>query len=87
VPKVRACQQTRRKILRDCGAPLQAAPSPITAPEASAVVDDSTQPTIAANATPEGGRKTVTALFADIKGSTELMAELDPEEVMGIAAI
>src|SRR5207248_5949274 len=29
---------------------------------------------------PEGERKTVTALFADIKGSTELMAELDPEE-------
>src|SRR5437660_890673 len=29
---------------------------------------------------PEGERKTVTALFADIKGSTELMADLDPEE-------
>ena len=28
----------------------------------------------------EGERKTVTALFADIKGSTELMEELDPEE-------
>jgi adenylate cyclase len=28
---------------------------------------------------PEGERKTVTALFADIKGSTELMEELDPE--------
>jgi hypothetical protein len=25
-------------------------------------------------------RKTVTALFADIKGSTELMRDLDPEE-------
>ena len=33
----------------------------------------------AANAI-EGERKTVTALFADIKGSTELMADLDPEE-------
>ena len=28
----------------------------------------------------EGERKTVTALFADIKGSTELMEELDPED-------
>src|SRR5216683_1101474 len=28
----------------------------------------------------EGERKTVTALFADIKGSTELMEDLDPEE-------
>src|SRR5260370_38509501 len=28
----------------------------------------------------EGERKTVTALFADIKGSTELIRDLDPEE-------
>src|SRR5271167_1328132 len=33
---------------------------------------------------PEGERKTVTALFADIKGSTELMEELDPEEARAI---
>jgi class 3 adenylate cyclase/tetratricopeptide (TPR) repeat protein len=33
-----------------------------------------------ASAANDGERKTVTALFADIKGSTELMAELDPEE-------
>jgi class 3 adenylate cyclase len=32
----------------------------------------------------DGERKTVTALFADIKGSTELMEELDPEEARGI---
>jgi class 3 adenylate cyclase/predicted ATPase len=32
------------------------------------------------SAATEGERKTVTALFADIKGSTELMQELDPEE-------
>jgi class 3 adenylate cyclase len=29
---------------------------------------------------PEGERKTVTALFADLKGSTEFMEDLDPEE-------
>ena len=33
---------------------------------------------------PEGERKTVTALFADIKGSTELMCNLDPEEARAI---
>ena len=33
---------------------------------------------------PEGERKTVTALFADIKGSTELMRDLDPEESRAI---
>ena len=33
---------------------------------------------------PDGERKTVTALFADIKGSMELMEELDPEEARAI---
>ena len=32
----------------------------------------------------EGERKMVTALFADIRGSTELMADLDPEEARAI---
>jgi len=32
----------------------------------------------------DGERKTITALFADIKGSTELMAGLDPEEARAI---
>jgi class 3 adenylate cyclase len=33
---------------------------------------------------PEGERKTVTALFADIQGSTALMRDLDPEEARAI---
>ena len=33
---------------------------------------------------PEGERKMVTALFADIKGSMELMEDLDPEEARAI---
>ena len=37
-----------------------------------------------ASATLDGERKTVTALFADIKGSTELMEDLDPEEARAI---
>jgi class 3 adenylate cyclase len=32
----------------------------------------------------DGERETVTALFADIRGSTELMEELDPEEARAI---
>jgi hypothetical protein len=32
----------------------------------------------------EGERKTVTALFADIKGSMELIEDLDPEEAQAI---
>lgn len=37
----------------------------------------------AANVT-DGERKTVTALFADIKGSMDLMEDLDPEEARAI---
>jgi class 3 adenylate cyclase/predicted ATPase len=47
-----------------------------TAPAANLRVEDE-QP-------PEGERKIVTALFADIKGSTELMRDLDPEEARAI---
>jgi hypothetical protein len=32
----------------------------------------------------DGERKTVTALFADIKGSTELISDLDPEDARAI---
>ena len=33
---------------------------------------------------PDGERKTVTALFADIKGSTELEQDLDPEDARAL---
>jgi hypothetical protein len=39
---------------------------------------------IDSSSAPEGERKTVTALFADIKGSMELMEDLDPEEARAI---
>ena len=32
----------------------------------------------------EGERKSITALFVDIKGSTDLIADLDPEEARAI---
>jgi class 3 adenylate cyclase len=37
-----------------------------------------------AETTIEGERKTVTTLSADIKGSTELMRDLDPDEALAI---
>ena len=37
-----------------------------------------------ATETLEGERKTVTMLFADIKGSMDLMEDLDPEEARAI---
>ena len=74
----------------DCGTALvgreaSAAPGP---PQAAATTlqnratieqpDDST--------TPDGERKIVTALFADLKGSTALMEALDPEAAHAIVA-
>jgi class 3 adenylate cyclase/tetratricopeptide (TPR) repeat protein len=39
---------------------------------------------IDSSSAPDGERKTVTALFADIKGSMELMEDLDPEEARAV---
>jgi class 3 adenylate cyclase len=39
---------------------------------------------MAARGIPDGERKTITALFADIKGSTSLIEDLDPEEARRI---
>ena len=41
-------------------------------------------PDHAESSVPEGERKTVTALFADIKGSMDLMEDLDPEQARAI---
>jgi class 3 adenylate cyclase len=67
------------KFCVDCGAAL---PAP-------AAANRTNDPGIRVAETPapeslEGERKTVTALFADIKGSTELEQDLDPEEARAI---
>ena len=69
---------------RKCGGALRAAvslPSPQAALETPLVEVTHERQTAEGL---DGERKTVTALFADIKGSTELMEELDPEEARGI---
>ena len=70
------------KFCEDCGAPLGA-----SAAAASARKRDDPQIRVAdtpSSENLEGERKTVTALFADIKGSMELMEDLDPEEARAI---
>src|SRR5712691_5119452 len=42
------------------------------------------QQALAARGAPDGERKTITALFADIKGSMALLEDLDPEEARHI---
>ena len=87
-PKCGAENAPSSAFCEDCGAALAASASPAASqstPVPSMTSElrlTSEQPDTAT--TPEGERKTVTALFADIKGSTELMADLDPEEARAI---
>src|SRR5215472_17220391 len=76
------------KFCGECGAALVDT-APASAPAATAAnpgalgirvkAEQSDDPTLL-----EGERKTVTALFADIKGSMVLMEDLDPEEARAI---
>src|SRR5437660_8957712 len=81
-PKCGAFIQPGEKFCGECGAAIGA-----SAPCASS----SAQPrllqlgdAIPATELIDGERKMVTALFADIKGSMELMEDLDPEEARAI---
>src|SRR5262249_57829350 len=42
------------------------------------------QAALEARGAPDGERKTITALFADIQGSMDLLEDRDPEEARGI---
>ena len=64
-----------------CGAPLTGSVRPAPTTSDSSVRFDAD---IAAADVTDGERKMVTALFADIKGSMDLMEELDPEEARAI---
>jgi class 3 adenylate cyclase/tetratricopeptide (TPR) repeat protein len=76
------------KFCQECGASLK--PGSMSQPQVATpptrlgkpTVDE--RPPLESDDTPEGERKTVTALFADIKGSTELMRDLDPEEARAV---
>ena len=67
----------------DCGTSLT--PSSAAHTEPANVTEPAIRiPLDASSAALDGERKTVTALFADLKGSTELMEDLDPEEARAI---
>jgi class 3 adenylate cyclase/tetratricopeptide (TPR) repeat protein len=68
-----------------CGAPLAAASQPATRPSHLASPESYTPKHLAekiltSKAALEGERKQVTVLFADLKGSMELLVDRDPEE-------
>ena len=77
------------KFCGECGACLAAAPQrgrrrPTEQRTRAQRVSVAPPSTPASANVAEGERKTVTALFADIKGSTELARDLDPEDARAI---
>jgi Double zinc ribbon len=66
------------KFCGDCGASLST--QSLSGAGASGPASSNIQVAAEPSEVPPGERKTVTALFADIKGSMDLMEDLDPEE-------
>ena len=79
------------KFCNECGAALSQAPADANVPRTSqpkspAVSTPTSAVSVSAETEeiPEGERKLVTVLFADLKGSTELEENLDPEEARAL---
>jgi class 3 adenylate cyclase len=88
-PRCRASNEPGEDFCGECGAAIavNAVAAATGSPQAATTAPDirvATEQTFTDSGALEGERKTVTALFADIKGSTELMEALDPEEARGI---
>jgi len=83
-PKCSAENAPTSAFCEDCGTALAGNASPATArlPESGSTAAQIrvTPEQADLSGTTDGERKLITALFADIKGSTELMEDLDPED-------
>src|SRR5262245_14330928 len=80
-PACRAANPPGQKFCGDCGAPLTqvAAATKFLAPE-SYTPKHLAEKILTFRTSLEGERKQVTVLFADMKGSMELLADRDPED-------
>jgi class 3 adenylate cyclase/predicted ATPase len=91
-PRLRSCAKCGAEnapssaFCEDCGTALlgNTTSAAIGSSDGSIAPVMSVTPEQDTSTTIEGERKTVTALFADIKGSTELMRDLDPEVARAI---
>ena len=85
-PRCATDNKPASKFCEECGTPLTGSAVPSTrSPQAASATSGIRVTTEEPDAsTADGERKTVTALFADIKGSTELIEHLDPEEARAI---
>ena len=82
-PKCGSANPANAKFCQECGTSFGSAAEP-----QKALSDDTTGIRVSASQSAgeitDGERKTVTALFADIKGSTEMMEDLDPEQARAV---
>src|SRR5262245_58280170 len=69
-----------KKFCRSCGAPLTTDPAARFASPESYTPKHLAEKILTSKVALEGERKHVTVLFADLKGSMELLADRDPEE-------
>jgi class 3 adenylate cyclase/predicted ATPase len=88
-PRCRACGAQNppdAKFCTQCGTRLGAAATPHPREPAAEKPRPtlSERPATDANSLPDGERKTITALFADIKGSMDLIEDLDPEQARAL---
>jgi class 3 adenylate cyclase len=83
-PACKASVSPGARFCKKCGTAIGAAEPDALAASPSSGSHIKVGPEPADTSALEGERKTVTALFADIKGSTELEQDLDPEEARAI---
>jgi class 3 adenylate cyclase len=79
-PSCAAENREGRSFCARCGQPLKLVYASCGASAGIRITPERTDASTAA----DGERKAITALFADIKGSTEMVRDLDPEEARAI---
>ena len=83
-PSCGASSPPDNKFCGQCAAPLDEAARPRLAAPESYIPKHLAEKILTSRAALEGERKRVTVLFADLKGSMELLADRDPEEARRI---
>src|SRR5215510_11791312 len=79
-PSCGAANPPGHKFCGHCATPLQGPPEPRFASPDSYTPRHLAEKILTSKTALEGERKQVTVLFADLKGSMELLADRDPEE-------
>ena len=82
-PSCGAAVTPGKRFCRACGAALPGEPARVAPPQAY-IPKHLAERILTSKAALEGERKQVTVLFADLKGSMELLADRDPEEARKI---